>query len=520
MFRILIPLFFVLQTAFLANHAAAQAPLNDAQKRVAAEQAKQIISDFSIYFGNQVVPPGPQSIPEERAKARKEMVSCLRPDAVFVNDFVPGSTGTRKLNFQEFFNRLTTIDYPKGLESYDIDLSEVRFANDVPYTAGMGYFMLVYGQRSFAGTDRTGRFNRITTPCRIGVYITMKGMTVLNCQIGFIDAEPAPASGTFSPAEGNPADFVTLDDSMAELVQALSTGIAQNATRKITLETLSYDDKGVLNDFSQLVTLTLRDQLRQANKGIVIEAPTRSWAQELMTVKGFYRKEGNNLNLYAQLYDRNNQPVGSQAKAQIQLKNIPALQQDPTVLIPPDVPVATDIRKKLVNPTPLSNPGKLTFALRTNKGTHSLVYHNNDTMTVYVKANQPCNVRLIYRDAADSLILLRNQDFQVRADQVNQWVAVAAEGVNLGNKPAQFICYGPPFGAEFLIGYASNGTFGNLTTSRIEVGKDEYVTFILDDLDRVKKRSTARTIKLVGGGGGNQESSVVENVLQITTLKN
>ena len=136
----------------------------------------------------------------------------------------------------------------------------------------------------------------------------------------------------------------------------------------------------------------------------------------------------------------------------------------------------------------------LKFEVATNQGINSLVFVENDTMRLAVRANKPCMVRLIYRQMDNKLILLRNKDFKINEYELNKWIEI----------PEDFRCT-PPFGAEFLIAYASTEPFENLKTHT------EGGNVIIDNsLAETKKISVSR-------GMTNKGIPVVEKVLQITT---
>ena len=115
-------------------------------------------------------------------------------------------------------------------------------------------------------------------------------------------------------------------------------------------------------------------------------------------------------------------------------------------------------------------------------------------MRLAVRVNKPCIVRLIYRQADNKLILLRNHDFKVNDWEINKWIDI----------PQDFVC-AAPYGAEFLIAYACTEPLEILKTHK----EGDYV--IIDNtLADTKKISTTHAMKNAG-------VSVVEQKLQITT---
>lgn len=108
-------------------------------------------------------------------------------------------------------------------------------------------------------------------------------------------------------------------------------------------------------------------------------------------------------------------------------------------------------------PTEISTTN-LTIAVKTNKGNKQLEFSEGETMQLYFFVNKPCYLRLIYRLADGSLVLLRD-DLTVNSSECNQWNKIKES----------FVC-SPPFGYENLYIYASINPFQKLKTETNSAG--------------------------------------------------
>ncbi|GAA4450162.1 hypothetical protein GCM10023189_10430 [Nibrella saemangeumensis] len=494
----------ILPLLLMSVNTMAQAPLTDTQKRLAALVISQTIADFQMNLSSLLGQPAADIDPQDRETLRMQLASQVHPEARFENDLAPQRTGSPTIDFTEYIKRANLVDYPNGLQVFAINTKDARFETKVLYTPN-GYLMAVYTTKELEGLYKGDRPYRRKHPCRIGVYFAVEGSKVRNCRIGFIDSQPAQQGSTFTLTSENPLDYVTLEETLEQLAKQLSASLPKSAAQPIHIETLSYDGKGVINEFAQQVTASLRNQLRRLNPALRLETSSQSWAKEVVAVKGTYRQEGDLLTFSAQVYNSSRQPTGPAATASIQLSNLTGQVWKPDEEA---MAVASEVRQIVSSGiTVLPNPKRLQFDLSTNRGAANPLYLADDTMKVFMRASQPCYVRLIYQDAESNLLLLRNEDIVIQPNQTGQWIEL----------PENYICYGPPFGPEFLIGYASSVPFEKLNTEREVLGKnaqggEEYITHIKDNLAIIKKISTTHTLKTTDG-------SVVEKMIQVTTRK-
>ncbi len=88
----------------------------------------------------------------------------------------------------------------------------------------------------------------------------------------------------------------------------------------------------------------------------------------------------------------------------------------------------------------------------TNRGTESAVVTEGDTVWVYLRANRPAYVRLLYR-LADGRTVLLYENYEIRMGQAGQAIRL----------PQAFVAT-PPFGAEVMTVLAADRPFAPLVT--------------------------------------------------------
>ncbi|GAB3169305.1 hypothetical protein GCM10027291_19560 [Telluribacter humicola] len=453
---------------------------------------KQVLKDFESAFSLHVNPNVMSW--DEKTDALNRMWANVRLDARFENDLVPNNKGSRIIDFKEY-QQIASVSYKSGRGlNYSLEWDEAEFKQ-----AQDGYMVIFYGLKTLLGTYQGRVPLRIEgEPCRAVVFLRMQGSTIHEAKIGLMDTDLRERGKPFSLHESvNPLDFFTLLEAIDKLATQVAQQIPENVVKKISIETFTYQGKKVVNEFSHQITGTLKSSLTQHNPDIEIAVITRSAAFEpYMTLRGHYQKVGNFLKIHAQLYNYGSQPVGKAIESEVLLINLPnAAIEPPIALVEEATRIHVEIDDKPeVGPVPVK-AGDLRLELSTNKGMGPQSYTEDDTMRVSVRVNTPCTVRLIYRDAANNLVLLRNQDFRIAESEVDRWVKI----------PTDFVC-AAPFGVELLLGFATTGQFEPLHTEELS-----GYTIIKDDLKKVKVASSADQKRKKAGVG------VAERSIQITT---
>ncbi|MDF7821815.1 hypothetical protein P1X15_29630 [Runella sp. MFBS21] len=463
---------------------------SEAQKRQAALSAKEAINDFQSSLGSLF-----GSAPKEQDNVQR------RRNIGVVNDYVASNCrisvndllrGSNVLDWNEYFRRIP-LEFPDGL-LFEIELKKATFSKTFR-TTSQGLLIDVYAQKSIYGTRRNGEQVELSNkPCRIGVYLNALGNSSGGCKIGFIDHDLSGQNNTFSLEDGTtPYDYKTLNETLSTIAEQVNAEIKQKGLKKIQLTTFTYEQQGVVDDFALKTTTAFRQELAKLNPSLEITSPSRSWQDEIK-IKGGYQHKGNYVEFVAQLEDDTQKPLSKLAIDRLLPKNLDPNSTVIPVLAPPVIPEVKQVKQDLNKiKEPLPNIEALKFGITTNRGINSLIYEEQDTMLLAVKANKACYVRLVYRMANGKLALLRNRDFKINEYELNKWVDIRDI----------FEC-SSPFGAEFLIAYASTDVFESLKTHE----EDGYI--IIDNpLEEVKRLSTSRAFKNKG--------SVVEQQLQITT---
>lgn len=484
-------IFFLLYLNII-SFGGAFAQITESQKRQTALVVKDAVQNFQSCIGSLVGRPAKSQDINEHRNANSEMNTYIAPNCRIQNDLlVQGQKGTLMLDFQEYFKNIPS-SYPEGL-TYEIDLKNAEFSNEFRSTS-QGYLVDVYATKSLSGTNKKRQELQIdNAPCRIGVYVNAIGNSAKSCKISYIDTDMSKKGKTFSLKDGNPFDFQTLDETMQTVAKQVSEMVKQKGLKKLQVTTFTYDNKNVIDDFSIKVTSVFRNELTKLNPTLEITAPSRSWDDQV-SIQGAYKVKGNFVEFVAQLQSEQKTPIGKPVIDRILRKNLAPAD----VVIPEQIEAVTEVKNIIENiPTIVPSISTLKFEVVTNRGINSLVFTEGDTMRLAVRANKPCIVRLIYRQMDNKLILLRNKDFRINEYELNKWVEI----------PEDFVCT-PPFGAEFLIAYASTESFALLKTH-----PDGDNTIIDNSLIETKKISLSR-------GMGNKGVPVIEKVLQITTKTN
>ncbi|WP_353720046.1 hypothetical protein [Dyadobacter sp. 676] len=450
----------------------------------AAERAKQVLKDFESAFGLLTNPYVTDT--GEREEAEYRMQANLRPDARFENDLLPDNKGTKTIDFDEY-KRIAFIGYQKSGLTCHFDWEEAEF-RAVPE----GYLVSFYGKKTLFGRYQGNKPLELKDiPCRAGVFLRMDGNQVAEARIGFLDTNlKEKGTETLSLTDRrNPLEYITLPEVIDKLSEKILRSITQNGVRELFIEEITFQGLGISNDFSKQLTGTLKSSLTRMNNGIRIDLLTRG-LEPMLKLRGGYATSGNFLKIGVQLINDREQPVGPALLAEILLSNIPNAEIEPDTQLMQEASHA-----QAITATDDDRPGngeELVLEVITNKGYGPQSYREGDRMTLKVRANKPCTVRMIYQDASRNLIRLRNDDFAIVPDAVGKWIGL----------PEQFEC-AAPFGFELLLAYATEGKFKPIEKTQWQNG----FTFILDDLKNVVELTTEQ----------GKKKQIAKSIIPITT---
>ena len=139
--------------------------------------------------------------------------------------------------------------------------------------------------------------------------------------------------------------------------------------------------------------------------------------------------------------------------------------------------------------------GGLNLDLWTNKGDENLLFHENDTLKLYIRSNHECYLRFVYYMADNSKVLLMD-DYYIGSDKVNKVVQI----------PESFIC-AEPFGIESLVLNGQTSPFEKLSTTK----RDGYI-FIENEVKEIVAQS--RGFKRVSNETLNGEKRLIINTVK------
>lgn len=482
--RLLTVLFFVLPL-----HCSLGQELSPYYKIKAADRVKQVLKDFESAFG---LLTNPYIIDnEERDEASYRMRASLRDDARFENDLIPDNKGTKTIDFSEY-QRIAFIGYKKSGLTYHVDWETAEF-KAIPE----GYLVLFYGSKSLFGNYQgQKRLQLESVPCRAGVFIKITENQVTEARIGFMDTDLKEKGKTTISLtdQRNPLEFITLPEVIDKLSGQIVRAIPKNGVQKVAIEEITFQGLGVSNDFSKQLTGTLKSALTRMHSNIQIGLSATRSLEAMMKLKGGYQKAGNFLKINVRLFDGYDRPVGDEIVADILLLNIPNAEIEPAEHLLQEAQRMREITEKKTTSTDVqtADATELVLEVSTDKGYGPQSYREGDIMRLKVRANKPCTVRMIYRDAAKNIVRLRNDDFRIAADAVDKWIEI----------PEKFEC-AAPFGFEMLLAYATENNFKPIEKTRDENG----FTFILDDLKNVVDITA----------GDNEKGKVAKCTIPITT---
>lgn len=268
-----------------------------------------------------------------------------------------------------------------------------------------------------------------------------------------------------------------------------------NTQDMINLMNFTYQDTRMASQFSKKLTNILEQKL-SANAGYKITTkqylPFVDDKPFKYTISGTYWEEGNNLKMVTVLKDARNQKTIASAE-----NTIPkfVLEKNAVAYKPDNFEKA--LKDQRIFKTDEIVPSDLNVEIWANKGNENLIYTENDTLALYVRANNKCYLRLIYYLADGSKVLMMD-NYYVSPEKVNKIIKL----------PDEFVC-AEPFGAETMVLNAQSEPFVPLMT------KEQYgYTFILDDTKQVVMNT--RGFKKLNTG---KELQKAEQRLLFTTMK-
>ncbi len=414
-----------------------------------------------------------------------QIASHLLEGVVFENDLNPKDflkDDSEDLPIEEYL-QLVQTRYPNGL-NFNIDFSKARILfkkNKEIYVYAHKYMQ---GDWYFDGKRKA--FLNNYQWCRIALKLNEK-KTKTAIKIAYLDNDLSEFNKAIIVENyTNNIQQRTLEDLAEKLAGELSKVIPKSETEEINIEKTSFEGKNIINTFSTMFTGELKTMLGLAHPSLKITLPTTSRSMNrILHLKSDYKVIGKYLEINATLVNTEGIEI-TKVSDKVLINNAEGWAKD----IIPQKELLTEVENinKIVKNTPENYDSKqLQFEIRTNKGNQAQRFIEGEILTIFITANRPGKVRLVYRDATNNLFLMNNNDFEIKAQDINRLIKI----------PEEFKC-SAPFGIEALIGFATTGDFGALQSE-----KRQGIVYILDSLEKIKSKSTT--------------NQTVERLIQITT---
>lgn len=423
----------------------------------------------------------------DEKNAWSSIVPNLLEGAVFENDINPKdafSNDSKELPIMEYLEVIKTR-FPKGL-NYNIDFhkAKVIFKKNQEIYVYAKKFM--QGNWYFDGNSKPllNDYNW----CRIVLKQEMQNSKkqAVKLKIAYMDNDIKEInSATNIPDFSTNLSQTTLEDVAEKIASDISKAVPKSETEEIIIDKMSFEGKNVINKFSELFTGELKTMLKLAHPSLKITLPVRSF-NRVLQLKSNYTRQGDYLLISSTLINSSGKEIITTSN-KILLTNAEDLLKD--IIPSQNQLIQSDILTNNITNTPAEsdNESALQFEIKTNKGIRPQSFLEGELLSIYVVANKPCKVRVIYKDAQNNLFFMNDNDFSISAKEINVPIKL----------PQDFKC-SAPFGVEALIGFATTGTFRALKTE-----KKDGVTYLLEDLENLKNKSA-----------GEQ---TIERVIPITT---
>lgn len=295
---------------------------------------------------------------------------------------------------------------------------------------------------------------------------------------------PAPAEAVaFTSATTNPYQTFLDEQSLSTVIERVVAGIADKIPSSVTavqVSRFSYAGCNIYDKFAREFSVTLANKLSSLRPNV--QFSTEGSQAQTYEIRGQYETQGDKLGIMAELYEPTGKPLAQATNADLPLKWFDA---NKVGFIPPDYKRTAE-EQRVITQNMVSGPENLNIELSTNKGRRGLLFKAGDPMNIYVQVNRPCKVRVIYKNAMDTLIWV--SDITLEEKSLNRAVLV------------QEMSCTKPFGNETIIAYATTDKFATLNVQnvRFKIEGQEYE----QDIITSTLEEAVKTMKEVGVRGG------------------
>jgi len=254
----------------------------------------------------------------------------------------------------------------------------------------------------------------------------------------------------------------------------------------VWISNFSYENSGIVSPYSDRFSQGLTNELVKQG----VKTTRNSKNEDKLILKGFFWNEKDIFRINISIVDSKTGDILAAVESGLDKKWV----KENNINIEPENYNQAVKNLVLFNENFVASNGGLIVNLTTNKGSENLLFQQDDTLKLYIKANKECYIRFIYHLADGQKVLLYD----------NYYIAPS-----LTNKvidfPQYFVCT-DPYGVETLQLVAQTEEFKKLNT-RHQYGYN----FIEDDLNKVL--SSTRGFK-----PAKNEDAKAEQFIIITTV--
>ncbi|MGM9507569.1 DUF4384 domain-containing protein [Larkinella sp. GY13] len=370
-------------------------------------------------------------------------------EVLVYNEFRPGSNAYTTV--EEYVKDARIFSSGKPVTN-TLTLDEARYR--ISRTQDGFSFVSLYVDKLTNGVGKQGKTFRFQN--RVEFRIRFVFDPTLNAFHSFkiagitkVDAWPPDVfvlkPGDLEQAEKNENDLFT---TLTSITESLKKVLPAGSTR-LVLDRFTYNRCGINDPLSDRIFATLHSCLQK--QAAVAVVPSTQRTDSLLWIRGYYQEDLNNLQIVAEVFDARAKRI----LAKVESTALPlAWISGQNLRLKPEqyqqvMAVQDTLRQHFV-----AGATPLTVEIRTDRGRTGVEYWPGNQITIEARVNRPCHLRLVYVLADGTKTLLEN-DFEIRADQVNQYVRIAPD--------ASFVC-AEPFGTEYLLAYASQTAFCPIPT--------------------------------------------------------
>lgn len=423
----------------------------------------------------------------DEKNAWSTIASNLLEGAIFENDINPKGTSlndSKELPIKEYMDVIQTR-FPNGL-NYNVDLHKTKILVKNNQEVFLYARKFMQGDWYFDGVSKPllNDYNW----CRIVLkrdLITLKNQDS-KLKIAYVDNDIREFNNASNvPDFSSSITHFTLEDLAEKVASEISKSLPKEETEEIIIDKISYEGKNVINKFSEMITGEIKTMLKLAHPNLKVTLPVRSF-NKVLHLKGTYSRQGEFLVFSTSLLNSSGKEIIT-TSSKVLLNNAEDWLKD--IVPTQDFITESDKLNNSVVNTPVNNDANslFQFEVRTNKGAWAQSFKEEEVLSIYVIANKPCKVRVVYKDAKNNLFYMNNSDFQITENYLNTPVKL----------PEEFKC-SAPFGVEALIGFATTGNFKEL-----KIEKKDGLTYLLETIENLKNKSAG--------------VQTVERLIQITT---